>query len=48
LRKGQISLAHQQERLTEAYLHGVIPLAEYERRRMTQRATDFVLVTRRV
>ena len=35
LRKGQSSLAHQQERLTEAYLHGVIPLAEYERRRRT-------------
>ena len=33
LRKGRTSLAHQQERLTEAYLHGVIPLAEYERRR---------------
>jgi site-specific DNA recombinase len=33
LRKGRTSLAHQQERLTEAYLHGVIPLAAYERRR---------------
>ena len=33
LRKGQRSLAHQLERLTEAYLQSVIPLAEYQRRR---------------
>jgi site-specific DNA recombinase len=33
LRKACTSLVQQQERLTEAYLHGVIPLAEYERRR---------------
>ena len=33
LRKGQASLDHQIERLTDAYLHAVIPLAEYERRR---------------
>jgi site-specific DNA recombinase len=33
LRKGQVSLANQLERLTEAYLQGVIPLAEYQRRR---------------
>jgi site-specific DNA recombinase len=33
LRKGQVSLANQLERLTEAYLQGAIPLAEYQRRR---------------
>ena len=33
LRKGQGSLTHQLERLTEAYLQGVIPLSEYQRRR---------------
>ena len=33
LRRGQASLAQQQERLTEAYLGGVIPLPEYRRRR---------------
>ncbi|MCL5996245.1 MAG: recombinase family protein [Chloroflexi bacterium] len=33
LRKGQVSLDHQLERLTEAYLGQVIPLAEYQRRR---------------
>ena len=33
LRRGMASLAHQLDRLTDAYLHGVIPLAEYERRR---------------
>jgi site-specific DNA recombinase len=33
LRQGQVSLHHQLERLTEAYLHQVIPLAEYQRRR---------------
>lgn len=33
LRKGRVSLEHQLERLTEAYLSGVIPLAEYRRRR---------------
>jgi site-specific DNA recombinase len=33
LRRGQASLAQQQERLTEAYLDGAIPLAEYRRRR---------------
>lgn len=32
-RQGQQSLTRQQERLTEAYLAGVIPLAEYRRRR---------------
>ena len=33
LRKGQSSLQNQIERLTEAYLSGVIPLSEYQRRR---------------
>jgi site-specific DNA recombinase len=33
LRKAQVSLTHQVDRLTEAYLGGAIPLAEYQRRR---------------
>lgn len=33
LRKGIASLTQQLDRLTDAYLHTVIPLAEYERRR---------------
>ena len=33
LRKGQVSLGQQVERLTAAYLGGVMPLAEYQRRR---------------
>ncbi len=33
LRKGQVRLDQQLERLTEAYLGGVMPLAEYQRRR---------------
>ncbi len=33
LQKGRRSTQQQRERLTDAYLHGVIPLAEYERRR---------------
>lgn len=33
LRKGQLALGHQLERLTEAYLVQVIPLTEYQRRR---------------
>jgi site-specific DNA recombinase len=33
LREGRDALGRQLERLTEAYLGGVIPLAEYERRR---------------
>jgi site-specific DNA recombinase len=33
LRKGRTSLAQQVERLTQAYLHDVIPPGEYERRR---------------
>jgi site-specific DNA recombinase len=33
LRRGRVSLEHQVDRLSEAYLQGVIPLAEYQRRR---------------
>jgi len=33
LRKAQVNLNHQVDRLTEAYLGSVIPLAEYQRRR---------------
>jgi site-specific DNA recombinase len=33
LRKGQLSVTNELERLTEAYLRGVIPLSEYQRRR---------------
>ncbi len=33
LRKGRFSLEQQGERLTDAYLSGVMPLAEYQRRR---------------
>lgn len=33
LRKGRLSLTHQLDRLTDAYLGGVMPLAEYQRRR---------------
>ena len=33
LRKGGVSLEHQLDRLSEAYLQAVIPLAEYQRRR---------------
>jgi site-specific DNA recombinase len=33
LRRGQVSLEQQLNRLTEAYLSGIIPLDEYERRR---------------
>jgi site-specific DNA recombinase len=33
LRKGQKALQNQLDRLTEAYLNGVIPLPEYQRRR---------------
>ena len=33
LRRGRTALAQQVERLTEAYLAGVLPLTEYERRR---------------
>lgn len=33
LRKASVSLTHQVERLTEAYLAGILPLEEYKRRR---------------
>ena len=33
LRKGRFSIEQQRERLTDAYLSGVMPLAEYQRRR---------------
>ena len=33
VRRGQVSLRQQLDRLTEAYLSGVMPLAEYQRRR---------------
>ncbi len=33
LRRGRVSLEHQLDRLTEAYMTEVIPLAEYQRRR---------------
>ena len=33
LRKARVSAEHQMERLTEAYLAGVVPLEEYKRRR---------------
>ena len=33
LRRGRAALGQQVERLTDAYLAGVVPLAEYERRR---------------
>jgi site-specific DNA recombinase len=33
LRKARVSVEHQMERLTDAYLAGVVPLEEYKRRR---------------
>jgi site-specific DNA recombinase len=33
LRKARVSVEHQMECLTEAYLAGVVPLEEYKRRR---------------
>lgn len=33
LRQGRVGLEHQRDRLTDAYLDGVMPLAEYQRRR---------------
>jgi site-specific DNA recombinase len=43
LRKGRASLSHQLQRLTEAYLREVIPLAEYARRRRDLEAKDHSL-----
>jgi hypothetical protein len=37
LRRGRAALGQQIERLTEAYMAGVVPLAEYERRRRVYR-----------
>jgi hypothetical protein len=45
LRKGQVSLANQVERLTQAYLQGVIPLVEYQRRRQELEQKQHALVT---
>jgi site-specific DNA recombinase len=45
LRKGQRSLTHQLERLTEAYLQGVIPLPEYQRRRQEVEQKQHTLET---
>jgi site-specific DNA recombinase len=44
LRRGRASLAQQVERLTEAYLSGVVPLAEYQRRRAELERRDGSLV----
>jgi len=43
LQNGRHSVERQQERLTDAYLHGVIPLAEYERRRRDLEQKDQAL-----
>ena len=43
LRKGRVQLQSQLERLSEAYLHGIIPLAEYERRRRDLENKDAAL-----
>ncbi|MDP9378716.1 MAG: zinc ribbon domain-containing protein, partial [Chloroflexota bacterium] len=43
LRKGRTGLANQLERLTDAYLGGIIPLAEYERRRRDLEQRDRAL-----
>jgi site-specific DNA recombinase len=43
LRQGKASLAQQLERLTEAYLGGVIPMPEYRRRRTELEARDAAL-----
>ena len=45
LRKGHSSLAQQLERLTEAYLQGVIPLPEYQRRRQEVAQKQHALAT---
>ena len=43
LRRGRSSLAQQIERLTEAYLSGVVPLGEYQRRRTELERRDATL-----
>jgi len=44
LRRGQVSLQQQLERLTEAYLSGVMPLPEYQRRRVDLEQRQAALV----
>jgi len=43
LRQGRVALERQLERLTEAYLGEVIPLAEYQRRRQDLERRDAAL-----
>jgi site-specific DNA recombinase len=43
LRKGRTSLSQQLDRLRDAYLHSIIPLAEYERRRRELERRDHAL-----
>lgn len=45
IRKGRASIAQQRERLTDAYLRGVIPLDEYEQRRRDIDQRDEALVS---
>lgn len=45
LRKGQGSLAHQLDRLSDAYLQSIIPLAEYQRRRQELEQRSQALAT---
>jgi site-specific DNA recombinase len=45
LRKGRSHLRQQLDRLTEAYLHAIIPLPEYERRRRDLEQKDQALTT---
>lgn len=45
LRKGRNHLRQQLDRLTEAYLHAIIPLVEYERRRRDLEQRDQALAT---
>jgi site-specific DNA recombinase len=50
LRKGRVSIEHQTERLTDAYLAGVVPLEEYKRRRheLEQRLQDLAAQMRQL
>jgi site-specific DNA recombinase len=43
LRKARVSIDHQRQRLTDAYLRGVIPLDEYEHRRRDLNQKDTAL-----
>ena len=47
LRRGQVSLSQQVERLTEAYLGGVVSLTEYQRRRTGLDRRDAALAAQR-